>query len=349
MKRLIKTLKWFFITLLLLIVVINFPLISLSNTVSDTDHSNWMSENLSNDDLAINITMLGAHDAFSSEINYFSKVDDYSADDILKGTSGILLKGFILRQSVTQTACPTTLLKSGVRYFDVRLSLTDGEWETKHNYISSDFEDVVRELIIFLEENKGEFLILDFQHIHGIDYTSDEDYQLFYEILDGYGILDYSYTNTNQLLSEITYGDLTSDNTLSRVIIIDKFEKDSKPTFDYQSSIRSTWPNNDDFDETINFLIEEADYISSLVEPVNKFVVMQAVTTMQMSPDRLLHSFKTWSLIGRAKLFNSYLIDNEEFINMLDSMPIVMVDYSNTNYEEFNDEIMEIVIQRAAQ
>lgn len=347
MKKIIKIVKRFLIVLLLFIVVINIPLISLGNTVSNEDYSNWMSENLDNDSLAIDITMLGAHDAFSSEINYFSKADEYSASDIMKGTSGYFLKGFILRQSVTQTATPTELLESGVRYFDIRLSYSDEIWKTKHNYISSDFEVIAEEIITFLEENKGEFLILDFQHIHGIDYSSDVDYQLFYDMLEEYGLIDYAYDGSNKTLSEITYGDLTNDNTLSRVIIIDKFEHDNKLTFEYTNTIRASWANNDNFDETITFLVEEANEVNSLVDPINKFVVMQAVTTMQMDLDGIMNSFKTWSLIERAKLFNNALLDSTDFLDMLDTMPIIMVDYSNTNYEGFNDEIMELIIQRA--
>jgi len=345
MKRLIKTIKRSFIVLLLFIVIVNIPIITVGNKDSNNDYSNWMSENLSNDKLVVDITMLGAHDAFSSEINYFSSVDKYSADEIMKGIPGALLKGFIVRQSVTQKASPTELLESGVRYFDIRLSYTDGLWETKHNYVSGNFEGIAEEITVFLEENKGEFLILDFQHIHGIEYSSDTDYQLFYDMLEEYGILYYSYSSANKPLSEITYGDLTTDNTLSRVIIIDKFEKDNKLTFDYSQSIRASWANNDDFEETIDFLVDEANEIENLGDSINGFVVMQAVTTMQMDPVGIINSFKTWSLLERAKQFNNVLLDSEEFQDIIEIMPIVMVDYSN--YGEFNDEIMELIIQKA--
>lgn len=347
MKKILKILKWVLIVLIAFIVVINIPVLSIRTTVSDTDYSNWMSNSLVNDKRAIDITMLGAHDAFSSEINYFSPLDEYSSSDIMQGTLGALLKGFILRQSVTQTASPTELLQSGVRYFDVRLSYTDGVWETKHNYVSSDFEDVALEMTTFLTENKGEFLILDFQHIHGIDYSSDEDYQLFYEMLEEYGIINYSYDSLVKPLSEITYGDLTNDNTVSRVIIIDKFESENKSTFLYSSTVQSNWADNDDFEETISFLVEEANAIKSLDYPINKFVVMQGVTTMQMDLNGILASFNTWSLIKRAELFNNHLFNAIEFNEMIDSMPIIMVDYANSNDEGFNDAIMELVIQKA--
>ena len=346
MKRLIKIIKWFLMILILFIVLVNIPTTSIGNTVSDIDYSNWMSDNLNNDSLAIGITMLGAHDAFSNEINYFSRVDTYSADDIMKGIPGAFLKGFIVSPPVAQKASPTELLESGVRYFDIRLSYTDGIWETKHNYVSGIFEDIALELTTFLDENDGEFLILDFQHIHGIDYNNDVDYQLFYGMLEEYGLTDYLYDSSNKSLNEITYGDLTNNNTLSRIIILDKFEKDNKLTYHYESSIRANWANDDDFEETISFLITEGNEISNL-NPIDTFVVMQAVTTMQMSPSGILNSFKTWSLLERASQFNSVLINSDEFLNMLDSMPIIMVDYADSNDDNFNDIIMDVIIQRA--
>jgi len=346
MKRILHLVKWFLIVLMLFIVIVNLPIISIKKSDSEIDYSHWMSENLDNDSLAIEIAMLGAHDAFSSEINYFSSVDSYSADDIMKGIPGAFLKGFIVRQSVTQTASPTKLLESGVRYLDIRLSYTDGVWETKHNYVSSVFENIALEITTFLDENDGEFLILDFQHIHGIEYSNDEDYQLFYDMLEEYGLIDYLYSSSNKPLNEITYGDLTTNNTLSRVIIIDKFEKANKVTYNYETSIRANWANNDDFEETIDFLTTEGNKVDNL-DSVNTFVVMQAVTTMQMSPSGILNSFKTWSLINRATQFNNELITSNEFLDMLDSMPIIMVDYANTNDNSFNDDIMDIIINKA--
>jgi hypothetical protein len=50
-----------------------------------------------------------------------------------------------------------------------------------------------------------------------------------------------------------------------------------------------------------------------------------------------------WSLLSRARDFNSSLIEQPNFLVWLAQMPIVMVDYANTNDEEFNDRIMEIL------
>ena len=338
-KRLLLS---FIIMILSLIIIMNIPIISTNHQSSTEDYSNWMSETLDNNERAINVTMLGAHDAFSTDINIFSKVDTLSASDMMKGTTGILIKGFSVRQSVTQTASPEELLKNGIRYFDVRLSYDSDKWMTTHNYLSNDFTNLVPEIISFLDDNPGEFLILDFQHIHGIDYSNDNDYDLFVAMLEETGLYDYSYLSSIKALMAVTYGDLTNNGTESKVIIIDKFEQSNKETFHYESSIRSNWANSDNFDDVISFLKDEQMSIL-LSSQTENFIVMQAVTTMDMSSTGILNSFRTWSLIERAEQFNTYLLEYEDFDSLVATMPIIMVDYANAN--PFIDDIMTIIIE----
>ncbi len=339
MKRLLIS---FVIMLLTLVIIMNIPIISINHQSSTDDYSNWMSETLDNDDRAVNVTMLGAHDAFSTDINIFSKVDTLSASDIMTGTTGVLIKGFSVRQSVTQTAAPEELLKNGIRYFDARLSYDGEKWMTTHNYLSTDFTDLVPEIVSFLDDNPGEFLILDFQHIHGVDYTNDSDYNLFIDMLEETGLYDYSYISTTKPLMTVTYGDLTNNGTKSKVIIIDKFEKSDKETFHYESSIRSNWANSDNFDDVITFL--EDEHMSIMASSYSgNFIVMQAVTTMNMSSTGIINSFKTWSLIEKAEQFNTYLLEYEQLDMLLTTMPILMVDYANS--APFVDDVMTIIIE----
>jgi hypothetical protein len=69
---------------------------------------------------------------------------------------------------------------------------------------------------------------------------------------------------------------------------------------------------------------------------------MQAVTTMELSLEGIFNSFKSWSLLNRAESFNNFLIQEENFQDLLDYLPIVMVDY--TSEIKFNERIMEIII-----
>ncbi len=338
-----KIVKRSLIALLFFILIINIPITSLNHTETTNDYNNWMKDNLSSDTLLIETKMLGAHDAFSSEINYAS-VPDVSADSIMTGLPGALLKGYLIKQSITQKTDSEGLLKNGVRYFDVRLTYNDGDWVTKHNFVSGDFTLIASNLVNYLETYQGEFLILDFQHIDGLDYSSETDYQIFLTMLDDVGLLEYEYVNNTKLLGEITYGDITNNATTSKVIIIDKFTKTDKETYLYESTIRSSWANTDSFTETMTFLNEESSYVASTSDLDNSFKVMQAVLTTQMDPQGIVDSLVSWSLIARADEFNNYLITTDDFNNLLETLPIVMVDYANCNTDDFVDNIMTIII-----
>ncbi len=341
LKRIGKSVIVLILILILFVLVINIPIINFGHKQTDVDYSNWMSETLSNDQLVADVAMLGAHDAFSNEINIFSDLDPYNTDSIMQGFTGFLVKGFIVKQSVTQISDVETLLNSGVRYLDIRLTLFEDEWYTKHNYLSEKFSLITPKIIDFLENNPGEILILDFQHINGVDYENTDDYQLFEQMLLDKELLDYAYNVNN--LSNLTYGEITSNGTESKVIIISKFTNSNDEILFYEDSIRSNWADSDDFDYVLNFLEDESVFVNS-EDLYDRFRVMQAVTTMQMSGSGILKALMNWSLVNRAKSFNNYLIEYEEFEELLEELPIVMVDYANCNTKKFNENIMEIIM-----
>lgn len=328
--------------ILVLVISVNLPVISIGHKSSDIDYRNWMTETLDSETRIVDVTMLGAHDAFSSGINLFSPADKF-ADGIMKGFTGFLLKGFLVRQSVTQITDAPGLLQSGVRYFDIRLTLDEDEWITKHNFVSNKFEPIASDLVEFLKNNKGEFLVLDFQHINGVDYNSIEDYMKFIEMLDIAGLIDFQYFN-GKGLGEVTYGEITANKSESQVVIVDKFSVPNKTTYDYEDSIHSVWADDDSFEGVIKQQTAVADKLNQTEEFNNSFKVMQAVTTMQLSLPGIGNSLKTWSLIERAEKFNEYLINHDDFDVLLETMPIVMIDYCNTNKNGLNDRIMDKII-----
>ncbi len=340
-KRIIKGFMVLILTIIALVLVINIPVFTLNNNISNTDYSNWMSETLDGDELIKDIAMLGAHDAFSNKITIASPLDPYETNSIMQGATGLLVKGFIVRQSRTQMSDASTLLKAGVRYLDIRLSYSNDTWYTKHNYLSEEFLPILDEIKTFVEENPGEFLILDFQHISGIDYSSATDYQVFYDMLSDSGILDYAM-NINDL-ETLTYGTLTNNKTEGKVIITTKFESSTGLILPYQDTIRSEWADSDDFEYIYQFLETEGSAIQS-ANINDRFRVMQGVSTMQMTGDGIVNSLKTWSLINRAKDFNVYLIRQPNFTDLLVEMPIIMVDYANSNTNNFNEDIMQIIM-----
>jgi len=160
-------------------------------------------------------------------------------------------------------------------------------------------------------------------------------------MLDETGLLAYATIIDD--LGSLTYGDLTNDGTEAKVIIISKFADSNNEVLFYDDSIRSNWANSDDFDYIYEYLTSDANTVSS--ENINdRFCVMQAVATMQMNGPGIIKAMGSWSLINRAKTFNEYLVTQDDFTALLTDLPIVMVDYSDTAANDFNSQIMEMIM-----
>lgn len=345
---------------LVLILTINFPVSNLHHQKTKINYENWMSETLSLGTLVKDVAMLGAHDAFTSDISIFSKVDIASASSIQTGFTGALIKGFSVKQSKTQVSSVEDLLNAGVRYFDIRLTYNEKAqaWYTSHTYFSTPIIPILENIKSFLETHPGEFIFLDIQHVNGIAYDDAPKFQEIYQLFEDAGIIEYTYLEGINSLEDITYEDITSSKTKAGVMIFSKFEENEPSFWSYGKNIRSAWPNTDQQEVAFDFLQSESDFIEQGLaltgnqmsenleaqNSLNALRVMQAVLTMQMSGEGITEALLSWSLIEKAKEFNTSLIIHPAFLTWLVNMPIVMVDYSNTNYKTFNDDLMEIIV-----
>lgn len=364
LRKVRKIVFGFLLSLLLLILVIvltiNLPFNFFRKETSDLDYSNWMGDSLQSDQLVIDIAMLGAHDAFTADIGLTSPTDPLSAAGIQTGFTGALIKGFSVKQAKTQVSDAETLLKAGVRYFDIRLSYLEKEeaWYTSHGIFSSPFIDTLIQIESFLEEHPGEFLILDIQHVYLGDKTEEEAFTEIKTLFETSGIYDRAYPEGIKSLSAIRYDDMTSLGNGAGVLVFTKLTTADPAFWSYGASIRSAWANTDSYEEAFAFLEDEVMKIAGgtaltgnqmsnnpeAVDAREGLRVMQGVLTMQMSGDGIVNALLEWSLLSRAREFNATLIEQEDFDSWLPSMPIVMVDYADTNYKDFLDQIMLIVI-----
>lgn len=338
----------------ILLLTINLPFNFFIKKTTIEDYSDWMYETLPTDKRIIDVAMLGAHDAFTNKIAYASEIDFTTAAAIQTGIPGALIKGFSVKQSKTQVSDVTEMLENGVRYFDIRLThhAKADVWFTAHTYFSNEFIDVLTDMKLFLSDHPGEFLILDIQHVNGIEYDDLARFDEIKSLFDLSGVLDYAYEEGSKDLKDITYGDITANQTQAGVLVLSKFEESDASFWNYDESIRSAWANTDNAETLYDFLSNESALIDSgealmndpLIDSRTGFRVMQAVLTMQMDGDGIIEGLKSWSLLAKARTFNPELITQADFPAWLVSMPIVMVDYSDSNFQSFNDDIMAIII-----
>jgi len=85
----------------------------------------------------------------------------------------------LYRWSVTQKRSFTEQLKSGIRYFDIRLEAVtrNGEREFRilHCLLGTRIVDLLQELKKFLDETKSEVIILDFQHLYMFEHHDHQE------------------------------------------------------------------------------------------------------------------------------------------------------------------------------
>jgi hypothetical protein len=345
---------------LALLFTINFPVANFHHSTSKISYDSWMSETLSDNQLIKDVAMLGAHDAFTSNMSVFSPVDELSAESIQTGFTGFLIKGFSFRQSKTQVSDVTELLDKGVRYFDIRLTYNKDKsmWMTSHTYFSTPFIDILNDISTFLSDHPGEFLVLDIQHVNGVDYSDLSSFNEIKTLFNESGVLDYAYSEELNAIKDITYSDITSNGTKAGVVIVSKYEESDPLFYSYQSSIRSAWANTDDLTSLYTFIDNEAGNVynhlaltgnqvsnnTDAIDAMDGFRVLQGVLTMQMSGSGIVSALMEWSLLQRAQYVNSSLIARTEFAIWMSVLPIVMVDYADTNKADFLDNIMQIII-----
>ena len=303
------------------------------------------------------IAMLGAHDAFTSEIKFSSKVNSNEKGIVTNKLFGVLAKGLVVRMSKTQNASCKELLYSGVRYLDARVSFIDGEYYTVHAYRSNLFKSYLQDLVDFLAIHAGEFVIFDIQAFFTPNGESrdlpDEDYIALFDYIatiknsDNKSLLDYVYYDTTtDKLADLYYSDVTNNKSAAGVIILTKsnaskyaFNRDgdaSRNNTNYMS-IRSYWHEDNGVKNLIDDINGEYDFLKE--NPTDSiFVVNQAIQTGFLTNSKIAKSFVNWSVLEMARKLNKALVkDEERFKNWLSVMPIFMTDYTTSTSGHFNE------------
>ncbi len=358
-KHLVLYIALFLILFLLSTLFMPFSLTGKSNTAEE---GNIMSEALEGKNPVISeIAMLGAHDAFSSGISYDSSSDYNEGGIVTNKAVNAIAKGLVVRMSKAQKADASELLYAGVRYFDVRVSLIDGVYYTVHGYISSTLESYLKETVDFIDEHPGEFIIFDIQHFYtesGSNYSlSDTDYLELFTFIDsvksdeGHSLLDFvHYNSLSDDLSSLTYNIVTGNALAGGAVITIKndsisyaFDRDGEQS--EKESVRSLWHNDNKTSIMIDEIGKEAAYIeSNYTELEGELRVNQAQKTGFIMNAKLVRSLFSWSILDMAASFNKELVkDEERFTAWLHAMPIVMVDYADSNNGDFNTQVNQLI------
>lgn len=316
---------------------------------SDKEYVNVMgASELAQTTRVVDIAMLGAHDAFSDKITTKSKMNPAETEDSFIGNKTFLTfaDGIVSRLSRAQVSGADTLLKKGVRYFDVRIAYAYNEYYTTHVFLSDKLETYLKDVISFLQANPSEFVIFDIQHA----YLGDKNFEDLFNYIDsvkvnGRSLLSFvNYDPINIGLGALTYGDVTASG--GGAVILAKTEQTETMRYHYvyKDSIRSYWHEKNVKSELIKGIESEyANLTENASEYKDMLRVNQAQLTGTFGGDTIFNTIFGWSLIDMANGMNKELIKHENFKNWFKAMPIIMVDYADcpSSNAIMNDAVIE--------
>lgn len=352
-KAIIITVSVILSIILLLIAVLlfvgksNFTFVKGNS--ADKEYVNVMgASELAQTTRVVDIAMLGAHDAFSDKITTKSKMNPAETEDSFIGNKTFLTfaDGIVSRLSRAQVSGADTLLKKGVRYFDVRIAYAYNEYYTTHVFLSDKLETYLKDVIAFLQANPSEFVIFDIQHA----YLGDKNFEDLFNYIDsvkvnGRSLLSFvNYDPINIGLGALTYGDVTASG--GGAVILAKTEQTETMRYHYvyKDSIRSYWHEKNVKSELIKGIESEyANLTENASEYKDMLRVNQAQLTGTFGGDSIFNTIFGWSLIDMANGMNKELIKHENFKNWFKAMPIIMVDYADcpSSNAIINDAVIE--------
>lgn len=342
MKKYIKC----FILILVLVVVffLNCPTtFFLVETSNDYSHilKEVYDQNKSFGNVPVTkIAMLGSHDSLSNGINYFSKADT-TRQKIDNDNFACLpvffyfTKGVVVRMARAQNKNVYEQLKAGARYLDFRVTEIDGELYNSHGLVADDYKTNLELLLKFLDENPGEFVIVNILYYYGdtksfdqmCDYTADVEY-------NGKNVFDYvNYDLSENKLSNIKYNDLTCNGTKSGLLFVTGNYDCSKYRDFFKLSSLFNYGNKEanyrQIDKKIeNRIIESQSYDDNYLK----------INQTQITPDaeNIIYPLLDWSLLNVSNKHNKVVIENGYINDWINYLPIYLTDDVTSEYCGFN-------------
>lgn len=192
---------------------------------------NWMSyfQNKSIHELVIP----GSHDSFAYDFKILGPNE-----------SGMprIANLFIKLWAKCQSKTIYEQLLMGIRYFDIRITKYNGEYYTIHSLIAVPVNQVLHDILLFIDTFPTEKIILDFNHLYIDDVKEFEEYLKFQ-------IGDKAVSNNN-------------DNIVAAIGTLDKplfvFVDDDNTSFFNSDILKSFWHDTNDVNLLTTSMSEES-------------------------------------------------------------------------------------------
>lgn len=338
--------------LLSFLILVQSPMVIIHHYGVCEDHSHFIREcvrdNPSFKDTALTkISLLGSHDALSNDINKNS-IPNSSEDNLVNiDWLRIMGKGAIVRYSRAQYHDIYTQLNVGVRYVDIRVTNINGEFYNSHGLVSNRFDVNLLKILKFLDENPGEFVLLQICAYYK-GQSSDLGLKQMMESVtyNNKNVFDYiNYDTSIREFKNLTYNNITDNGTKAGVVLFASPNEVNIAPFNQinYSYYNSHWHNTIDEASITEKIVEYARYGKEVLGD-DYLRINQAQQTPNM--DEIFGALCSWSLLSMAEEHNARMVNREDIFDILDGLPIYMCDYTTCNSNNFNTNIINKMYQR---
>jgi hypothetical protein len=312
------------------------------------DYGNIISQNLKPSVPIVHTALFGAHDAFSSKITKDSDIDPNSANKLLGNKAlKFLLGDLFVRLAKAQKSDAYELAMRGIRYFDARITYANNAWYTMHSFLSQQVSEVLTDLLRFLEEHPGEFIVFDAQHLYPQPLTMQDFLAFAHSVKrNGKSILDYVHYNSHVVpISKLTYKDVVPSPATDAGVLLIFDTTDYNPLYYTQTEavLENVWADADTYKDLLASIRHTYAHISE--QDMAGIRINQGQMTVVMSFTGIFRLLKNHSLLEMAQKSNPQLIAEEDFKNWFTKMPVLWVDNADDNTNGFNDYVIGFINQ----
>ena len=296
----------------------------VATPVATAASATWMADMLRKigDVPLCRVALPGTHDSGTYGMTTQSGLDPYNegararvvqAVERVAGQRGISARQLMLRWSQAQDLSIRDQLDAGIRYLDLRVSLVDSRYVLGHVLTCGTLADALQQILTFTRQNSDELIIVDVNHVYGMDTTESQVDLINFiaQILDGRLVEGPPTLDPKSTVNEILQHDPAD---MARVILLFASsaaitasgrtdiwcsEGENDPPCE-SSQIISVWPDQDNATGVL-------DHIRSQPErDINRFYVSQG----QITPSEQLINMSSHpaSLREAAKLYNPEVI-----------------------------------------
>ncbi len=164
------------------------------------------------------IALPGTHDSGTYGMTTQSALDPYNEGararvvESLDGVAqqrGTSARPLMLLWSQAQDLSISDQLQAGIRYLDLRVSLVDSTYVLGHVLVCGTLDDALQQVLMFTQQHPSELIILDVNHLYGMDTTESQVALINFiaGILDGRLVQGPPTLGPNNTVNEILHHD----------------------------------------------------------------------------------------------------------------------------------------------